>query len=1256
MGKHRGGSARGRRASHAVEERAETPTPHTSVPAAPLKEVMAMNRHAMSALQAGDMDGSHEILSEALEIVQEGLAEATVALRSCPPDREEEEQGRKEAWLLALSVTLSNLGCQLRKANKSEEALAYLYRAKEAEAVLYGKPSSSTMLNISAILLGRGDLKESLEIARDCVAASVEGDKVLHITALHNLAMALGQQLEETNREDALQTMHRCLDEAERHLGIAHPTTAMIRDRCLHPERWVADEAYVQRVLEARRHGALSDAAPRVPQPTTQEERVALPPTDAAGDGPGAAAPQVAEEEEAAERSTMRPGKRVSIARSADRTVGSSSGRKRRQSTSEERAEKADKGKKAGRASILKSTPRVGSSKGRGKGSPKKKARRRASSKGEAPREEPKILSEELQLRAKRALESLELGATPYPLDKRVLRVVPSRNLPPLPAEQQPPAMAETNPVPPLPPIAEGSPIQSLAVSPPSNLAAKPPSAPPLQSSPRSQQVTGSSSEPIGWHAPPSSGAGEAVPLAQPLTSGRSLHVDLERSLSIDQPPSSHNQTIDTVLASKMPPPDADLGSESSSLIGADKVDPKDSAPVTARSHHKAKPTKTYTNRDLVENGSFLRFAAVEDSGETKPFSAVTYKQLREKIRHQAVLDGKPTIKRAVKRTPSPTPVASVGELEPVTNHDLSTFKMTDLKARREELRKKQLKEEEQYKQEQLKAHEEENRKRRFQEGLAIVIARTENRMATIIQRVWQGWWRSVGKPRRDAQRQRAAERQKRVHNRQVNDTIRKNAELKGDWTLSGLPPPIVVVHCKNIWIAKTECLRYLARHHIYHNSRSEREIYRLLSRAQARIRGVLARARFRRIKTARVVLFAENAPMEEREYAALLIQKLFRCHRARRILAEKHRDHYEPAATVIQEWYRMVMFDQRARGVDTRTVQRRLQAIVRIQKTWRGYLGRVKYYMALLRRDMDGCRIAEQRGARLLQRAGRGFLQRRWLGNNAIDQCVERMERQRQVAVEEEKEREQQEARARRPRTPVVPRTEYEKECLERADEVYREQQRDREEYDVPLYLEPEAQRQRQAWTQAIRLNPTEVRRRRAEEDLRCHLEFQASRRERAAIKIQREFRAWLNVRDSKDRDTDYLTICKGVYHQREYERILQEKTYLRQQAKGIAIYGDVAAPQRECVEAVRAELKREIDASPDFIPASEVRSSARRREEEKRLQHDEGVLSATLARDMKRLRENPVDVKQRTGAMYENPTLRGLPSEGFQKLYDLD
>lgn len=633
---------------------------------------------------------------------------------------------------------------------------------------------------------------------------------------------------------------------------------------------------------------------------------------------------------------------------------------------------------------------------------------------------------------------------------------------------------------------------------------------------------------------------------------------------------------------------------------------------------------------DVKVKDSFLRFAGAAEGSTVssigvQPFSAITYKDLRRHIRQQAKHnDGRPSSKMEVTSLsatasapatskPGRRRASILAQALETPSLNRTPFQKFHFPARRQQRVQEQWKEEDLYRIQRERKQDEKKKQQEFEEQLSAIRCRTENRAASRIQAVWQYWWYNIGKPRREALEKRAAERERMVHLRHVQELTRKQAAQKGDWTVAGLPPPIVVIRCGKKWLARTTAVRYLARRRIPLRGRHESNIQKLLSRLQARVRGMLARARYSRTQTIRHELLLQLQPKEMQEYAAILIQKMFRCHRARKLFSQAYIERYEPPAIKIQEWFRHLLFDHRSRQVDTTTVNRRANAALLIQKTWRGYLGRLRAYMVKLRRSMNECRIQEQNGARLLQRCGRGYVQRKRLGKEALDCCIRRIQAERgREALEEEAAR-LSNVKERFPEI-IVPKNAYEASCLARADEVYRQQQKDREEYDVPLYLEPEARRRQEAWVEAIRFLPFDVRRQRAEEDLRCTLELQTLRRQRAAVKIQRVFRAWRNAKDCGYRNNDYLLICKGIYHQREYERIIQQKEYARQQAKGVALYGDVAGPQRECVDAVRRELKNEQDESLEYVSPSNMRSRGERFEAERRIQHAEEVVQTNL------------------------------------------
>lgn len=1233
---------------------------------------MEMNRKAMQLLQRGELEESHLILLEALTMVQNGLVMAQQHDEGDRLDEADPEKVQREAWLLSLALTISNLGCQLRKAGKSEAALQFLFKARDAETSLYGKPSTSTMLNISAVALGQGDLKEALEMAQECVAASAEGDQMLHITALHNLAVALAQQPEAHLRGEALQTMQRALSHAEQQLGISHSTTIYIRERCLNTDQWIADEGYVQQIVEERKQGVLGDF-------------IAVHPTLPPSHDPSIASH--GDKADLSEESLPHP---TVVSRRQRKEVTRSSPKKRRSAKDSTSPKKPTSARQ----------PKKPSTK------PKKAAKaNRGSSRGPS---EPQLLSEELQLRAKRALESLNLTPMPYSADMNVPRVIPpnkrsylavtqSQPLPhsltPLPSAATPsqhplsaalPAILSNEAS--LPPQQSGN-LPSLIVPALASALSGGPKTPeqervircnsglenipmhpiPEYISPRSNRKSASQSYAEEIQVQPMQSrslgdtSGQSYSFRDGAASIRSFSKISHASLMEKKgktPEASLRSPLGGVswTADDRQPSQVDLegiGPISASElvrepVGRSMVSAAEASRSLSGSHEKP---SAYTNDSVApqevqhsesglpdtevnameksdqkpphkmrehEKNSFLRFGEVQVREVDEPFSPVTYKTIREQIRQTVGYSGRSRKVNAARiQVPS---AAAEGHTDEILEGEeknekaaqsrkpRSAFQVSDIQTQREKAKEQQRKEEMLFKAQRLTEEMEQQEKERFNAALQVIQDRTNERAATLIQQIWRHWWRKVGKPRRELQLFRETERQKRVHHRIVSSMEKQKPSSKSDWTLQGLPPPIILVRCKNKWMKKTECLRYLARKHLYHYSRSEEEVKRLITLVQARMRGVLARNRYSRTQTLRQSLLEEIRPLEEREYAAIVIQKMVRCHAARQVRQRTFKERFEAAAIVIQEWYRSVLFDQRARGVDTRHQNRQLSAAVVIQRYWRGYLGRVKFYMAKLRRQMDDLRAAEAQGVRTLQRVGRGMQDRKDLGHHAIECCMEEYMATHYPPVEPP---------VVPPKYPEIVFSDYEKSCLERADAVYEQNVRDREAYDIPLHLIPEAEAVRESWRQATRVAPFQVRCDRAEEDLRCVLEHQTLRRERAAIKIQREFRAWLLTRNSTVRDSDYLLLSKGVYHQREYERLVQEKEYLRHLTKGVALYGDSSVKQREAVEETKKLLKEEQAKSLEFTPS--IRSREERAEAEKRIRKNEEIVARNYERSIK-------------------------------------
>ncbi|KPI90449.1 hypothetical protein ABL78_0379 [Leptomonas seymouri] len=199
-----------------------------------LAEFTRWNEEAMAALRKGDGVTSSRILTPLLPELRKRLRRIESSKPRPAPD-----DIVVQSWRLVYALTLNNYGCQLRRGGDIDGALQQFELAKEVESTVFGKPSCSTMLNLSAVLLSKGDPKEALKIATECAAAAQDGEPVLFITALHNLAVALGQQSSERSRSAALPTMLQALREAQSALGEQHPTTTMLKEKCGLSSQWI---------------------------------------------------------------------------------------------------------------------------------------------------------------------------------------------------------------------------------------------------------------------------------------------------------------------------------------------------------------------------------------------------------------------------------------------------------------------------------------------------------------------------------------------------------------------------------------------------------------------------------------------------------------------------------------------------------------------------------------------------------------------------------------------------------------------------------------------------------------------------------------------------------------------------------------------------------------------------------------------------------------------------------------------------------
>lgn len=836
---------------------------------------MEANAEAMDALRRGDTASSQEILEKAMQGCKagmqaakaDGLSASRLSRGRQSVNRQLQEESKKvyDAWLLAYSVTLSNLGCQLRRDNRAQEALMCLCEARDVEAQLCMKPSCSTMMNLSAVLLGMGEVEKALPIAKDCVTASQDGDRVLFITALHNLAVTLGQHPSERERSAALPTMLRALREAQEFLGEKDPTTRMIHEKSTNTYQWIAQN---ERFIENR---------PK-PQPFPVDYPQHL--VTSHPQPPASASSSVNHVPRSDEMLLLRRG------------LGT-----------------------AQRKSLVHHLPPLEGASG-------------------------------VRPRAKE-IEECEAGT-----QERVVVDTP--------VERHTAAAVVTNEV----NLAE---IPDLHTT---------------QSAMSGSQTTQVDVKEDVFRDSES----------QPEHTGERKPTALEHKQSIEL---FGENTSSVIIQSGLVMTAAEEIRTGSSQHDQSITDVAEPIPCEQEEGKSSKPFATvksdascFINMHEAQQPSFLRFAAVDDS--TAPPAHLTYDLIRKRLRREMGVPTKPKLKFISSRSNISSQYSfspsDHGDTTASTNEKMRALIKTSVihvdTTKREAVLAQEKREEELFCENREKEELRKRAQTEFESALQVIVNRTRERAATRIQQVWRPWWQRVGMPRRTLQLKFAKEREKRLRERlaamaDVNNPM-SNKKVMDDWKVENRATPAAIVSCGRRWLDRTQCLRFLARTGLPHANRNESQVLCLIAHIQAIWRGVLARRKIQQIREARDELLSGHLrPIEEADYAATLIQKMYRSRMARQRRAAFYVMRYTPPLITIQKWFRRVMNSQRARGVDTATVNMRMKAAVAIQKAWRAYQKRIGHYMAKLREDIEGMRRAEKTASIRLQSVGRGFLVR---------------------------------------------------------------------------------------------------------------------------------------------------------------------------------------------------------------------------------------------------------------------------------------
>ncbi|EAN92401.1 hypothetical protein C3747_130g40 [Trypanosoma cruzi] len=1116
-----------------------------------VEAVMEMNKKAMALMKDGKMKASYDVLQTALTAAEAGVRR----FPSLPMGSNSENQEKRDAWLLAFAATLSNLGCLQRRGNQPYEAIRYLQDARNVELQVFGRPSCSTMVNLSAVLLELGSTEEAFFIARDCALSSEESDPMLHIIALHNYGVALSQHDSEEMRQLAAPVLMKALREAEIHLGEEHPTTILIRQHCgmdlkkttdgtdtcssnnsgavtqlrESPENSIqplppggrlpplapvpAHLMKAKEALQVLNYGEMPSMAQNYYSPVPDSIKALNRPESASNDGEALLSPTVAP-----------------VLRAVEIMIAPS---KHRCTSNEPAAPSVEEGVEATLA-------RQGSSLVGTLTAPL------------LPLQEPSNEEEEEMDEKK---ETEEMCEDDYGNKSNTLRAA---------VETLEERRAES--------------LIDCCVTDPGK---------------EGQEDTGVNEDASG-----------------------SAHYDDDD----ESPMRTEEKRIDSAAVSNtfeetQRPAKITIPGEYF-FIGAQgnrsepsfyRFAPTDvSVAVNMYGGEQNVAAMKAPESTIEKETPLIDFGDEEEEEEDDYDYGHGYHELRPFEQKRRQEEGKKRVDTAEKVIEKKREVF---------------FKLIGANPT---LRRQARIQQERLEEEVLcarirKEAEEKAKKEYFERTIEAIIFRTRDRAARKIQSTWCMWWYSVGKRRRELLVKRAEEKARRErlrqalleHERRVEQERRRRKSNKGIFEVDIIPS---VTSCGKKWLEKTLCVRYLARRGISHKDQKEDFFVSKVSKIQAIWRSYRTRGKMREAASYRAQTWVLKRQMEREVYAAMVIQMFARRCFARRAREKNFLERYCPPTIKIQRWFRSVMPCRRALGVDRVSKWRRQYSARLIQRAWRAYLSRLAYFMERLRYKLDEDRRNERVASSLLQRVGRGFLfrsyvARRWAKSANLRRTMYALE-WGEKGMDEKKGGMLTVAASVGNYVPTP------------IEEVNAVAELEREKYHIGLFVDVVAERHRAEWKEALRLRPFEVLRRRAHEDHLCELELNASRRDRAAVKIQREFRRWLRIRDAPFSDKTLLLIARGNYQVLEYGRKIDFMRHACEQDAGRVIFGEQVALMREARAAAQAELQEVRPLVRTQVPHHEVRTREERYEVEKELQRDEHLLKKQLLTDTLRER----------------------------------
>ncbi|ORC93584.1 uncharacterized protein TM35_000014610 [Trypanosoma theileri] len=1154
----------------------------------PVETIMEMNKEAMSLLKDGKMKESYAMLQSALSAAERGVRR----FQRHPQETNSDIQGQREAWLLAFAATLSNLGCVRRRDNQLQEAVRYLRDASKIEVQVFGKPSCSTMVNLSAVLLGMGESEEALTIARDCVVASEQSDPMLHVIALHNYGVTLSNHPTEAMRQSAADVLMRALQAAESHLGENHPTTVLIRERCgmtLHKPSQEKNETIPTTTVPVaqvspnlRRTGPFPLAGRMLPpiDPSLIHRKQAQ---DAIKTLDYGEVPVVPPPPPPPPPSTYLPlpptshssSTTSSVAAAAVAVPVSIAPTQAADSIANGDHDHDNGGNVDSSISPIKNSLADGS------------------------------------LTAISAVAS-EVSATPVKLEEHESMPISSSSL------NVKNNMNPTNP-------RMSSPLQSNSVGSIKEETHKNP-----------LEHSLSSDIPAPVHC-------EHVSETSILLASGSLHVKPIISTSMNEDSVGSDMMTGGKRSSSI-----SIDAAAETVAGAGvlaicrEIREVEEAKEKEKETKKKEDTKKVTNvsqqskkssssnkaifMGFIPFGdqrkgmqpSFFRFAPPDkdDVPPREPPAPINEAApINEFPPEKSVKDYDYSDSEENEEAPVEKKKVEVEDTEEKPTNKIREVLIKTIGAnpvkRREERIQREREEEKNLRARLRQEAEEAAKKEYFEQTLNKIITRTRDRAARKIQYLWFYWWNSIGKRRRELLRKREEDRARRERARQalLDHERRVQEALKEKKAAMDAQAAVIasVLRCGKKWLSKTACVRYVARRKIPRNDHDNAYFLNKIAKIQAAWRGFSTRRRIKDLVITRKQSLTQYHEEEVKEYAATVIQLFVRRVFARMEKQRRAVERYTPPTIRIQRWFRHIMPYRRALGMDRVSKWRREYSARMIQRAWRDYLQRLHYFMERLRYKLDEDRRKERYAADVLKRVGRGFISRKYLSKLSV-----RDKELRKVMYTLEWGETKDVEKVPDSNALLPSQSEYVPTPLE---EVLRVAEIEREKYHIGLFVDQVAKREREEWKEVLRTRPFEVQRRRAQEDHLCEIELNASRRERAAIKIQTEFRRWLRIRDDPSRDKTLLLIGRGRYQQTYYGHKVEKVRHLHEQEVGKTLYGDQTAPMRAARMEAEEELKGVRPFVRTFVPKEEVRSREERYRVERELRRDEVLVEQKLS-----------------------------------------